>query len=413
MDLHEIAKVDPEVADHMAREIERQRTTIDLCASANRASRAVLSASGSIFSDKPSEGYADRRYHGGCKNIDAIEKLGMERAKHIFNCEHANLQPHSGTNANLAIFFGFLEPGETVLSMSLAHGGHLSHGFSANLTGKFYRTVSYHTNKDTELIDFEEVESQAVQEKPKLIIAGATSYPRQIDFKRFKEIADKVGAYLLADIAHIGGLVAAGEHPSPFPWCDFSVVTNYKTLPGSRGGMILCKKEHAARVDKALFPGIQGGMIASLTTAKTVSLKECLMPRFKEFQNNIVNNAKALAEALKQRGYRLVTGGTDVHMLIIDLNNRGITGVDAQRALEQSGITVDKNLIPNDARSSMVTSGIRIGTQCVTAQGMREFEMAMVAEFIDETLKNINNERAYAATQKRVVELCSCHKLDR
>ena len=413
MDLREIQRVDPEVAEYMEREIERQTTTIDLCASANRASKAVLNASGSIFSDKPSEGYPDRRYHGGCQNIDAIEKIGIERAKRIFNCDHVNLQPHSGTNANLAIFFGFLEPGATVLSMSLTHGGHLSHGFSSNISGKFYRAISYHTNSETELIDFKEVEDLSFREKPKMIIAGATSYPRQIDFRRFKEIADKVGAYLLADIAHIGGLIAGGVHPSPFPWCDFAVVTNYKTLPGSRGGMILCKKEHASTVDRAVFPGIQGGMIASLTTAKTVALKECFSPSFKEFQKYIVLNAKALANALKMRGYRLVTGGTDVHMMIVDLSDKAISGLDAQRSLEQSGITVDKNLIPNDSRSSMVTSGIRIGTQCITSQGMRETQMDTIAGFIDETLRNISNTTIHSDVRKRVAELCGCFKLDR
>ena len=413
MSFRDLKKTDPEVAKFLASEIERQKNTIDLCASANRASKAVLAASGSVFSDKPSEGYPGRRYHGGCRYIDEIEKLAIERAKHLFSCDHVNVQPHSGSNANLSIFFAALKPGDSVLSMMLNHGGHLSHGHSVNISGKFYNPVFYRTCRETGLIDFDEMEKLAKEHRPKLIIAGATSYPRIIDFKRFKEIADLVGAYLLADICHIGGLVAGGVHPNPFPWCDFAVVTNYKTLPGSRGGMVMCKKEFAKMVDKAVFPGTQGGMIASLITAKAVALKEALRPEFKTYQQQIVANAKMLAKELMDFGYKLVTEGTDTHLMVVDLSDRNITGKDAQYALEKAGITLDKNLIPYDTKPAILASGIRIGLSVVTSQGMREPEMQKIAVFIDKVLTNMGNDATYREVRKDVRTLCGEFQIDR
>jgi len=406
MNLDLLKKTDPEVGNILSHEIERQKCTIDLCASANRASEAVLAASGSVFSDKPAEGYPGKRFHGGCRFIDEIERLAIERAKHLFGCEHVNVQPHCGSHANMSVFLTILNPGDTFMGLELRHGGHLTHGHPVNFSGKFFNPVSYKVNRKTGLLDFEEIEKLAKKFRPKLIIAGYTAYPRIVDFKKFKEIADMVGAYFMADIAHIAGLVAAGFHPSPIPWCDFATGTTYKTLGGSRGGFVMCKKEFAERIDKAVFPGTQGGMIGNLITAKAVTFKEALTQDFKKYQRQIVANAKALGEYLIDLGYDLVTGGTDIHLMLVDLTNKNITGRDAQINLSKVGITVDKNLIPYDTKSPYITSGIRIGTSVVTRRGMKQNDMKKIAYFIDKVLSNIDNERIYSEVYEEVKAFC-------
>jgi len=381
----ELARTDPEVYEAIQSELERQRFSIELIASENFCSPAVLEAQGSILTNKYAEGYPKKRYYGGCQWMDVIEDLARERLKKLFGAEHANVQPHSGTQANMAVYFAVLQPGDTILSMSLAHGGHLSHGHKVTVSGKLYNVVHYGVARDTELIDYDEVQQLAHEHKPKLIVCGASAYPRVIDFKRFREIADEVGAYLMADIAHIAGLIAGGVHPSPIPWADFVTTTTHKTLRGPRGGAILCRKEFAELIDKSVFPGSQGGPLMHVIAAKAVAFGEALRPEFAAYTRKIVENARALAHALAQEGFRLCSGGTDIHLLLGDV--RPLTGAEAERLLEEVGVTVNKNAIPFDPQKPNVTSGIRLGTPAVTTRGMGPTEMIEIAGIIAQVLK--------------------------
>jgi len=381
----ELARTDPEVYEAIQSELERQRFSIELIASENFCSPAVLEAQGSILTNKYAEGYPKKRYYGGCQWMDVIEDLARERLKKLFGAEHANVQPHSGTQANMAVYFAVLQPGDTILSMSLAHGGHLSHGHKVTVSGKLYNVVHYGVARDTELIDYDEVQQLAHEHKPKLIVCGASAYPRVIDFKRFREIADEVGAYLMADIAHIAGLIAGGVHPSPLPWADFVTTTTHKTLRGPRGGAILCRKEFAELIDKSVFPGSQGGPLMHVIAAKAVAFGEALRPEFAAYTRKIVENARALAHALAQEGFRLCSGGTDIHLLLGDV--RPLTGAEAERLLEEVGVTVNKNAIPFDPQKPNVTSGIRLGTPAVTTRGMGPTEMIEIAGIIAQVLK--------------------------
>ncbi len=389
-----LREADPEVYSAVMRELKRQRNTLELIASENIASRAVMEAQGSVLTNKYAEGLPGRRYYGGCEFVDVVESLAVERAKKLFGAEHANVQPHSGSQANQAAYFTLLEPGDTIMGMNLAHGGHLTHGSPLNLSGRYFRVTFYGVEKDTGRIDYDKVLEQARRSKPKLIVAGASAYPREIDFRRMKEIADEVGARLMVDMAHIAGLVAAGLHNSPFPHADVVTTTTHKTLRGPRGGMVLCSKELGAAVDKAVFPGIQGGPLMHVIAAKAVALGEALQPEFREYQRQIVNNARALAGALLERGFTLVSGGTDNHMLLVDLRNKGITGREAEQVLDEVGVTVNKNAIPFDPQPPAVSSGIRIGTPAVTTRGLQEAEMTEVAEIIHLAL-SFNGNRAY------------------
>lgn len=383
---NELAQADPEVASIINKELKRQQTKIELIASENFTSKAVMMAQGTVLTNKYAEGYPGRRYYGGCEFVDEIENLARERAKKLFGAEHVNVQPHSGSQANMAVYFAVLKPGDTILGMDLAHGGHLTHGSPVNISGKYFNVVSYGVSKETGTIDYDEVERLAFEHRPKLVLAGASAYPRVIDFARFKEIADRVGAYLMVDMAHIAGLVAAGLHPSPVPFADFVTTTTHKTLRGPRGGMILCRKEFAQEIDKAIFPGIQGGPLMHVIAAKAVALKEALQPEFIEYQKRVVDNAKALAGRLLEHGYNLVSGGTDNHMMLVDLRNKGITGKQAETRLDEVNITVNKNAVPFDQEKPQVTSGIRIGTPAVTSRGMNTETMVEVADIIHWTL---------------------------
>lgn len=408
MSLYEIVKkIDPEVYDALQKELERQETHLELIASENFVSPAVLEAQGSVLTNKYAEGYPSKRYYGGCEFVDIAEELAIQRAKKLFGADHANVQPHSGSQANMAVYFSVLNPGDTILGMNLSHGGHLTHGSPVNFSGKFFNVIPYGVNKETETIDFDEVERLAVENKPKMIVVGASAYPREIDFKEFRRIADKVGAYVMVDMAHIAGLVAAGVHPNPVPYAEFVTTTTHKTLRGPRGGMILCRGEFAKAVNSNIFPGIQGGPLMHVIAAKAVAFKEALGEEFKEYQKQIVKNAKALAEKLSSRGYRLVSGGTDNHLMLVDLTKQDITGKDAEHALGMANITVNKNTIPFETRSPFVTSGIRIGTPALTTRGMKEQEMNLVGEYIADVLDNINNESVITDTKKKVLELCS------
>jgi len=401
-----LREVDPEIYSLILKEKKRESGKILMIASENYASKAVMEAQGSLFTNKYAEGYPGRRYYGGCEYADEVERLAQERAKQLFNAEHVNVQPHSGTQANMAVYFAMLQPGDTIMGMSLPHGGHLSHGSPVNFTGKLYKTVFYGVNKDTGYIDMDEVRRLAHEHKPKIIITGASAYPRIIDFKAFAEIAKEVGAYLMADIAHIAGLIATGVHPSPVPYSDFITTTTHKTLRGPRGGVVMCKAEYAKAIDKAVFPGIQGGPLVHVIAAKAVAFKEALSEEFKEYQKRVVKNAKALAEALKKRGFKLVSDGTDNHLMLVDLTNFNITGKEAEEALDKAGITVNKNTIPFDTKPPTVTSGIRIGTPCVTTRGMTEQEMEEIAEIIERVIKNISNESVIKDMKKKVQALC-------
>lgn len=405
--MSELREADPEVYKAIKGEEERETSKIVLIASENYVSRAILEAQGSVFTNKYAEGYPARRYYGGCEYADEVENLAIERAKKIFGAEHVNVQPHSGSQANMAVYFSVLEPGDTILGMALPHGGHLTHGASVSFSGMLYNSVSYGVDKQTELLDYDEVERAAVEHKPKLIIVGASAYSRIFDFARFRKIADKVGAYLMADIAHIAGLVAAGEHPSPVSYADFITTTTHKTLRGPRGGMIMCKEEYAKAVDKVIFPGIQGGPLVHVIAAKAVALKEALAPEFREYQRQIVKNARALARVLEQDKFRIVSGGTDNHMMLVDLTPKGITGSDAEAALDAAGITVNKNSIPYDQKPPRVTSGIRLGTPIVTTRGMREPEMKIIGDLICEALGNISSPRTLASIRERTKAFCS------
>jgi glycine hydroxymethyltransferase len=401
-----LEKTDPEVFKAILNETKRQAGKLELIASENFASEAVLEAQGCVMTNKYAEGYPGKRYYGGCEFVDIAESLAIERAKQLFGADHVNVQPHSGTQANMAVYFSVLQPGDTILGMNLSHGGHLSHGSPVNFSGRLYNVVSYGVDKETETIDFSEVEDQAKKHKPKIIVVGASAYPRTIDFKSFREIADKVGAVVMADIAHIAGLVATGFHPTPIPLCEFVTTTTHKTLRGPRGGIIMCKEDYAKVINSRVFPGSQGGPLMHVIAAKAVALKEALTDEFKEYQGQIVKNAKAMADELKSLGFRLVSGGTDNHLFLIDLTDKGITGKDADETLDRAGITVNKNTIPFDTKGPQIASGIRIGTPAVTTRGMKEGEMKIIARLISDTLKNIDDEKRMVEVREEVRYLC-------
>jgi glycine hydroxymethyltransferase len=406
MNFEHLKNTDPEVFQAIQNEIEREQKNIVLIASENYVSRAVLEVQGSVFTNKYAEGYPCKRYYGGCEYADIVENLATDRAKKLFGAEHVNIQPHSGSQANMAVFFSVLKPGDTVLSMSLSHGGHLSHGASVNFSGMFYKVISYGVNRDSGYIDYEEVRRIASEQKPKLILVGASAYSRSIDFKVFSDIAKETGAYLMADIAHIAGLVAAGLHPSPIPYADFVTTTTHKTLRGPRGGMIMCRAEFAKSIDKTIFPGIQGGPLVHVIAAKAVALKEALTDGFKEYQAKVIHNAKKLAEELVLRGFRIISGGTDNHMMLVDLTNKDITGKDAENALGQARITVNKNVIPYDERPPTITSGIRLGTPCVTTRGMGNAEMTEIADMISSIIENTNDPETIQRVLQKAQSLC-------
>lgn len=406
MILENLKRTDPEVFQAIQKEIERERKNIVLIASENYASPSVLEVQGSVFTNKYAEGYPGRRYYGGCEYADTVENLAVERAKELFGADHVNVQPHSGSQANMAVFFSVLKPGDAILSMSLSHGGHLSHGSSVNFSGTFYKTISYGVNRDTGYIDYDEVRRLALENRPKMILVGASAYSRIIDFRKCSDIAKEVGAYLMADIAHIAGLVAAELHPSPVPYADFVTTTTHKTLRGPRGGMILCKAEYAKAIDKMIFPGIQGGPLVHVIAAKAVALKEALTPGFRDYQAMVVKNAKKLAEELIHRGFNIISGGTDNHLMLIDLTSKNITGKEAEEALGKARITVNKNVIPYDERSARITSGIRLGTPCVTTRGMGEAEMVEISDVISTVIQNNKNAEAISTLTKRVDSLC-------
>ena len=398
--------VDPEIAKVIRLETERQASKLELIASENFVSEAVLEAMGSPLTNKYAEGYPGKRYYGGCEFVDMAETLAIERAKQLFGAEHVNVQPHSGAQANMAAYFSVLEHGDTILGLNLAHGGHLTHGSPVNFSGRFFKVIPYSVDQKTEQIDMTEVRRLAKEHRPKLIITGGSAYPRTLYFDKFKEVADEIGAFLMADIAHPAGIIAAGLHPSPVPYCDLVTTTTHKTLRGPRGGMIMCKAAHAAAVNKNIFPGMQGGPLMHVIAAKAVAFKEALTPEFREYQRQIVANAKALAEAMIAQGFRLVSGGTDTHVMLVDVAVKGLTGKVAEAALDKGGLTVNKNAIPFDTKSPMVTSGIRLGTPALTTRGMREAEMRTVAALIAEVLADVENAENQARVAGKVRELC-------
>lgn len=397
-----LKRVDPAIAAALRREVQRQRGTLVLIASENYTSRAVLEAQGSVLTNKYAEGYPGRRYYGGCEHADEVEALAIERARRLFGAEHANVQPHSGTQANMAVYFSVLKPGDTIMGMDLAHGGHLSHGARVNFSGKLYTVVFYGVNRETGLIDYDEVARLAEQSRPRMLIAGFSAYARTLDFPRFRAIADSVGAYLVADMAHIAGLVAAGVLPSPVPSADFVTTTTHKTLRGPRGGMVLCRGDHATALDKALFPGIQGGPLMHVIAAKAVAFEEAGTEEFRVYQRQIVANAKALAHALSERGFQLVSGGTDNHLILVDLHAQGLTGKDVEATLGRVGIAVNKNAIPGDPYPPAIAGGIRLGTPVLTTRGMHEPEMVLVADLIARAVKG----RQQSAVRREVRALC-------
>ena len=406
-----IKKSDPDVANAIELEADRQRNKIELIASENFVSDAVMEALGTPLTNKYAEGYPGKRYYGGCEYVDIVEQIAIDRAKLIFGADHANVQPHSGAQANMAVFFAVLNPGDSVLGMDLAHGGHLSHGMAKNMSGRYFKVDSYGVREDTCRIDYDEVLKKARVSKPKLIIAGASAYSRTLDFKAFREIADDVGAYLMVDIAHIAGLVAAGIHSNPVPYAHFVTTTTHKTLRGPRGGMVLCKDEFAKQIDSAVFPGIQGGPLMHVIAAKAVSFKEVLSDEFKEYQKQIVKNASVLANVLMDKGFKIVSDGTDNHLMLLDLSNRGVTGKQAQHMLDEVFITVNKNGIPFDRQSPFVTSGIRIGTPAVTSRGMKEDDMREIAEMIKLTITDFDNTKEKVIL--KVKQLCDKYPLYR
>ena len=404
--LRTLAEADPEVAEAIRNERQRQNSGIELIASENFVSRAVLEAAGSVLTNKYAEGYPGRRYYGGCEFVDVVERAAIARAKALFGADHANVQPHSGAQANMAVYFTLLKPGDTVLGMNLAHGGHLTHGHPLNFSGKLYTIVPYGVRKSDERIDYDELDRLADEHKPKMIIVGASAYPRVIDFARIRAAADRIGAAVMTDMAHIAGLVAAGIHPSPVPHSDFVTTTTHKTLRGPRAGMVLCREQYAKDLDKAVFPGVQGGPLMHIIAAKAVCFKEASEPAFKEYQQQIVANAKRLAAALSAAGFRLVSGGTDNHLMLVDVFSKGITGKAAEAALGKAGITVNKNAIPFDQNPPMVASGIRVGTPAVTTRGMREAEMDIIGDLIARGLKTPDDDRALAMIRMEVETLC-------
>ena len=401
-----IKDYDLEVYNAILEEEKRQEEGIELIASENFVSKAVMEAAGSVFTNKYAEGYPERRYYGGCVNADTVEQLAIDRLKKIFGAKFANVQPHSGSQANMGVYVSLLEAGDKILGMGLSSGGHLTHGYKVNFSGKNYIGIEYGLNPETELLDYDEVRRLAVQEKPKIIVAGASAYSRIIDFKKFREIADEVGAYLMVDMAHIAGLVAAGEHPNPMEYADIVTSTTHKTMRGPRGGIILTNNEEIAKkIDKAIFPGIQGGPLMHIIAAKAVAFKEALSPEFKEYQKQVVKNAKAMADALVKGGLRIVSGGTDNHLMLVDLRAKGVTGKQAEESLEKAGITCNKNAIPNDPEKPFITSGVRLGTPAITARGMKEDESVKIAEMIIKVLENINDDEKIAEVKNEVLKL--------
>ncbi len=406
MNIKDLKDFDSEVYEFIGKELSRQRQSIELIASENFVSKAVMEAQGSVLTNKYAEGYPKKRYYGGCSYIDSIEQIAIDRIKDIFKAEYANVQPHSGSQANMAIFYAFLNPGDTVLGMDLSHGGHLTHGSPVNFSGKYFNIIPYGVNKNTETIDYDELRKTALNNKPKMIIAGASAYPRIIDFKKFRDIADEAGCYLMVDMAHIAGLVAADLHPSPIPYADFVTTTTHKTLRGPRGGIILAKAKYEKELNSAIFPGIQGGPLEHIIAAKAVAFKEAMSEEFKDYQRQVVFNAAALADTLKNNGFELISGGTDNHLMLVDFRKSEMTGKQAEALLDEVGITVNKNKVPFDERSPFVTSGIRIGTPAVTTRGMKEGEMVKIGELISEVLHNLHDESIKDSVKKEVRLLC-------
>ena len=406
MEEHTLKDVDPEVYDAIQAEIDRERSCIVMIASENYASRAVIEAQANVMTNKYAEGYPGARYYGGCEVVDVVETLAAERAKRLFSAEYANVQPHSGSQANTAVYLSFLKPGETMLGMDLSHGGHLTHGSPASLSGKVYKAVSYGVNSETQTIDFDQVRELAKRHRPRLIIAGASAYPRIIDFQRFKEIAEEVDAYFMADIAHIAGLIAAGLHPTPVGDSDFITTTTHKTLRGPRGGLIISRQEYGDKLDKGVFPGVQGGPLMHIIAAKAVAFGEALRPEFIEYQRQVIRNAQALAEKLMASGFDLVSGGTDNHLMLLDLTKKNITGLEAERALGEAGLVANKNAVPFDRRGPKVTSGLRLGTPALTTRGMKEKEIQTISDVIVEVLENPRSEETIRKAKGIVSELC-------
>jgi glycine hydroxymethyltransferase len=402
-DINDLRNVDPEIADAILAELGRQRSNIELIASENFVSKAVMAAMGSPMTNKYAEGYPGKRYYGGCEKVDIAENLAIERAKELFGAEHANVQPHSGAQANMAVFFAVLKPGDTVMGMNLAHGGHLSHGSPVNMSGKQYNVVPYGVSEETGMIDYDEVRRIAHECKPKMIIAGASAYSRIIDFKFFSEVAKEVGAYLMVDMAHIAGLVAAGLHPSPVPYADFVTTTTHKTLRGPRGGLILCKEEHAKLINKAVFPGIQGGPLMHVIAAKAVCFKEALQPEFKQYAQQIISNAKTLADGLVKNGFDIVSGGTDNHLMLVDLRKLGVTGKELEHNLDEVGITCNKNAIPFDPEKPNTTSGVRLGTPAATSRGLVEADFTEIADIIGMVARDFEGNKAEAAARVKAI----------
>jgi glycine hydroxymethyltransferase len=400
-----LKETDPEIYEAMSGEVGRQNDKIELIASENFVSAAVMEAAGGVMTNKYAEGYPHKRYYGGCEFVDAAEDLARERAKELFGCDHANVQPHSGSQANMAVYFTVLEPGDTVMGLDLSHGGHLTHGHPINFSGKLYNFVGYQVDKETEVIDYDVLAKQVLDVKPKMIVTGASAYPRTLDFVRFSEIADSVGAYLMVDIAHIAGLVATGLHPSPFPYADFVTTTTHKTLRGPRGG-VMCKEKYAEDLDRTVMPGIQGGPLMHIIAAKAVAFKEALQPEFKIYQQQIVNNAAAMADEFIKLGQRVVSGGTDTHLMLLSFLDKDFSGKKVEKALDKSNITANKNTVPFDTRKPFVTSGVRVGTPAVTTRGMKEDEMREIARLIDKVINNLKNEDVYAEVRSGVKELC-------
>lgn len=400
-----LKKVDPEIFEAILNETKRQNEKLELIASENFASSAVIEAEANAMTNKYAEGYPGRRWYSGCEFVDAAERLAIERAKKLFGAEHVNVQPHSGSQANTAVYFAMLNPGDTILAMDLRCGGHLTHGHPMNFSGRYFKIVPYGLNRNTEKLDYDEIRTLAKTHKPKMILAGASAYPRVIDFKEFRKISDETGALLLVDMAHIAGLVAAGLHPNPVPYAEFVTTTTHKTLRGPRSGMILCKNEFAEKIDAAVFPGIQGGPLMHIIAAKAVCLKEALLPSFKKYQSQVVKNAQALAKALSDKGYRIVSGGTDTHLLLVDLRDKNITGKRAAELLDKVGITVNKNLIPFDKKCASITSGLRLGTPALTTRGMKEKEMIKIAGLIDMALKNTRDGKTVSFVKSEIKKL--------
>ena len=405
-EISEIQKIDPEISEALKAELKRERNTLELIASENFTSVPVLEAQGSVLTNKYAEGYPDKRYYGGCEFADEVENIARNRAKELFIADHVNVQPHSGSQANMAVYFASIKPGDTVMALELSHGGHLTMGAPASFSGQLYKVVPYTVDKETEQLDYDQIREIARKNKPQIIVAGASAYPRLTDFVVFAEIAAEVGAYLMTDIAHIAGLVVTGLHPSPVPYADFVTTTTHKTLRGPRGGLIICKEKYASAVDKTIFPGIQGGPLMHVIAAKAVAFKQAMAPEFKTYQQQVIKNARILSDTVREEGFRLVAGGTDTHLFLVDLSGNGLTGAKAQTALDAVGITVNKNTIPFETQSPMVTSGIRVGTPAVTTRGMKEAEMQHIGKLISRVLKNIGDEDVQKKVSGEVGDLC-------